>query len=172
MPIDFNQNYFELFGLEQSVNVNYKDLEKKYLEYQKKFHPDKYINGSDNQKMVSLQIISFINEAYKILKDDYLKSIYLLKTAGYEIDNQSNITISDREFLIHQVELREELEEITSKKNREKFSLFINKISEYKKKCIKDFELNFSNNAFDQALNSIKKLKFYLSIENDLKRNR
>ena len=70
-----------------------------------------------------MQIISYINEAYETLKNDYLKSIYLLKINGYEIDDQ-NTTISDPDFLMHQMELREELEEIEKSESTElkKFS--------------------------------------------------
>ena len=60
MAIDFNQNYFQLFELENSFDVNYESLEKKYLSFQKSFHPDKFVNASDQEKRISLQIISYI----------------------------------------------------------------------------------------------------------------
>ena len=75
MAIDFNQNFFELFELDYSVDINSEILEKKYLNFQKKFHPDKFVNASDYEKRMSLQITSYINEAYKVLKNDYLKSM-------------------------------------------------------------------------------------------------
>ena len=37
MAIDFNQNYFQLFELENSFDVNYESLEKKYLSFQEVF---------------------------------------------------------------------------------------------------------------------------------------
>jgi hypothetical protein len=37
MAIDFNQNFFELFELECSVDINSEILEKKYLNFQKNF---------------------------------------------------------------------------------------------------------------------------------------
>ena len=46
MAIDFNQNYFELFELECSVDINSEILEKKYLNFQKNFHPDKFVNSN------------------------------------------------------------------------------------------------------------------------------
>ena len=170
MAIDFNQNFFELFELECSVDINSEILEKKYLNFQKNFHPDKFVNASDYEKRMSLQITSHINEAYKVLKNDYLKSMYLLKIKGYDIDNQNN-TISDSGFLMHQMELREESDEIMSKKNKNLKKDFFTKLDSLKKKFQDDFKIKYESELFEEASDSIKKMKFYISIENDLKRN-
>ena len=169
MAIDFNQNYFQLFELECSVSVDHDLLEKKYLNFQKKFHPDKYVNASDHEKRLSLQIISYINEAYTTLKNDYLKSMYLLKIKGYEIDDQNN-TISDPEFLSHQIELREELEKIDKQKDLECKEKFLSKINFLKKNSLNEFEKKYNKKSFNDALHKIKELKFYISIENELKK--
>jgi len=167
MAIDFNQNYFQLFELDSSFDVNQETLEKKYLNFQKNFHPDKFVNASDQEKRISLQIISYINEAYETLNNDYLKSMYLLKINGYEIDDQ-NITISDPDFLMHQMELREELEEIEESQNSNLKENFKKKINEHKNECLEDFKKNFNENLFEEASQKVKEMKFYLSIENEL----
>ena len=130
MSIDFNQNYFQLFEIECSVLIDHEVLEKKYLSFQKNFHPDKYVNGSDQ-------------EAYQTLKNDYLKSIYLLKIKGFEVDDQNN-TISDPEFLMHQMELREESEEIQLKQDIKSNENFISKIKALKEGCLENFEKNYN----------------------------
>ena len=61
MTVSFNQNYFQLFEIEQSVFIDFNILEEKYLELQKEFHPDKYVNASDQEKRISLQILSLIH---------------------------------------------------------------------------------------------------------------
>ena len=114
MTVSFNENYFQLFEIEKSLFIDLNVLEDKYLELQKEFHPDKYVNASDQEKRISLQITSYINEAYNTLKNDYLKSIYLLKIEGYKLEDQNN-TISDSVFLVHQMELREESEKISKR---------------------------------------------------------
>ncbi len=166
MTIDFNQNYFQLFDIEQSVLIDYSELEKKYLELQKEFHPDKYANATDQEKRLSLQITSYINEAYNTLKDDYLKSLYLLKITGYEIGDQ-NSTISDPEFLMHQMELREESEKIANHENSKEFEKFSTKVNDLKVNCIQKFNENFEKKMYDSAASKIKEMKFYISIEND-----
>ena len=116
-----------------------------------------------------MQIISYINEAYETLKNDYLKSIYLLKINGYEIDDQ-NTTISDPDFLMHQMELREELEEIEKSESAESKKIFLEKINKHKIDCLNDFKENFNKHFYDEASKKVKEMKFYISIENEIVR--
>ena len=167
--INFSQNYFQLFKIEQSVIVDHGNLEIKYFELQKEFHPDKYVNASDHEKRLSLQITSYINEAYETLNNDYLKSIYLLKVEGFEVGDQNN-TISDPEFLMHQMELREQYEKITFNKNLEELKNFTLKIEKLKNECLLSFNKKYEEKMYDDALVKIKEMKFYISIENDFKK--
>ncbi len=169
MTIDFNQNYFQLFEINYSVEIDNEELEKRYLDFQKKFHPDKFVNSTDYEKRLSLQITSYINEAYETLKDEYLRSIYLLKIKGYEINDQ-NSTLSDSDFLMHQMELREELEGLKNTKDKIKKDKFKEKIIVLKNSCFSDFKKYFKKDAFEDASIKIKKMKFYISIENDIKK--
>ena len=168
--INFNQNYFQLFKIKQSVTVDSNSLEKKYFELQKEFHPDKYVNAGDHEKRLSLQITSYINEAYETLKNDYLKSIYLLKVDGFEVDDQ-NQTISDPEFLMHQMELREESEKIALNKNPEELKNFSLKIEKLKNECLLNFNKKYEEKMYNDASTKIKEMKFYISIENDFKKD-
>ena len=142
MTVSFNENYFQLFEIEKSLFIDLNVLEEKYLELQKEFHPDKYVNASEQEKRLSIQITSYINVAYNTLKNDYLKSIYLLKIEGYKLDDQNN-TISDSVFLMHQMELREEFEKIKINKNPKEHENFCIKIKELKNKCLEKFKINY-----------------------------
>ena len=147
-----------------------KSLKKSILNCKKKFHPDKYVNASDQEKRISLQFTSYINEAYNTLKNDYLKSIYLLKIEGYKLEDQNN-TISDSAFLIHQMELREESEKIKINKNSKEYEDFCVKIKKLKNKCLEKFRKNYEKNFYEDASEQIRKMKFYMSIENDFKKD-
>ena len=170
MTVSFNENYFQLFEIEKSLFIDLNVLEEKYLELQKEFHPDKYVNASDQEKRISLQITSYINEAYKTLKNDYLKSIYLLKIEGYKLEDQNN-TISDSAFLMHQMELREEFERIKIDENPKEHENFCAKIKELKNECLEKFRKNYEKKLYEDAAEQINKMKFYMSIENDFKKD-
>ena len=169
MSVDFTQNYFEVFELECSNKIDSAKLEKKYLDYQKEFHPDKFVNATDYEKRLSLQITSFINEAYETLKNDYLKGMYLLKIKGHEV-NENN-TISDSDFLMHQMNLREEADEVKLKKDFNISEEFYKKINLLKKNCLDEFEDSYNNGLYDEASTKLHKMKFYISIESNLRRD-
>ena len=105
------KNYFELFGLPVSFDVNLSELKEKYQELQKAVHPDRFVNASDQEKMLSVQQATSINDAFESLKKPLSRARYLLKLLGVDYDEEKN-TIMDTAFLMQQMELREELSEL------------------------------------------------------------
>ena len=72
---------------------------------------------------------------------------------------------------MHQMELREESEEIQLKQDVKSNEYFISKIRNLKEGCLENFEKKYNKSLYDEASNKIKEMKFYTSIENDFKRN-
>lgn len=106
-----NSNFFELFNLPVSYDVDLNQIQKKYMALQKQVHPDNFANASDAEKRLSMQQTSWINEAQTTLKDPVLRATYLLKLKGTDI-NLENETTMDAAFLMQQLEMRERLEHI------------------------------------------------------------
>ena len=106
-------NFFELFGLPVSFDVDLNQVQHHYMELQKQVHPDKFANASSQEKRLSMQQTSWINEAQATLKDPVLRASYLLKLKGVDI-NLDNETTMDAGFLMQQLEMRERLENISS----------------------------------------------------------
>ena len=75
-------NYFELFEIPVSFNVDKTLLAKKYFELQKKYHPDFFSQGSEAEQEEALERSSQVNRALKIFKhpDETIK--YLLQLKG------------------------------------------------------------------------------------------
>jgi molecular chaperone HscB len=107
--LDFSKNYFELFGLPVGYIVDGAELSERYRELQRIVHPDRYANASDQERRLSIQGAALINEAYDTLKDPVARGSYLLGLHGVEMDALNEST-QDMEFLMQQMELREELE--------------------------------------------------------------
>ena len=78
-------NYFELFDIEQNYIIDQTRLRKQYLALQEKYHPDKAKDELQRHKNAAYSM--FANEAFKVLKDDYLRAEYILKTKGEILDN-------------------------------------------------------------------------------------
>jgi molecular chaperone HscB len=112
--LDFSKNYFELFGLPVGYIIDKAQLDERYRELQRVIHPDRFANAGDQQRRLSMQGTVRINEAYNTLKDPIERAHYLLSLNGIQMDAQQETT-HDSEFLMEQLELREELEAARNK---------------------------------------------------------
>jgi Fe-S protein assembly co-chaperone HscB len=153
------KNHFKSFSLPQIFSINLGELEKKYLEFQKEFHPDKS-SSEDISKSIE------INEAYKVLSDDFLRASHLLELQNIDILNNERATKVDSATLLHVLELQEEISEITEKSEIEALRKEIN--GEFKDLISKAVELLEASKIADAAQNLIKAKYLKKSLE-DLK---
>lgn len=100
------KNFFEIFELPQSFFIDVAQLEKKYLEFQNQFHPDKS-SSQDISKSIE------INQAYKILSDDFLRACYLLQLNGIDILHDEKAVKVEMATLVEALELQEKISEIS-----------------------------------------------------------
>ncbi len=108
------KNYFELFGFPERFDLNTADLARRYRELQQNVHPDKFSHASNEERRLSLQMTSYVNEAFQTLKDPLKRGRYLLHLQGIETDEETD-TVMDPAFIEEQMELREKLEEIRTR---------------------------------------------------------
>lgn len=76
MPAD--RDYFEFFGLERTLNLDAQDLEKRYYQLSRKWHPDLFARKSDPEKQEALDNTALLNDAYRTLKDPIRRAEYVL----------------------------------------------------------------------------------------------
>jgi molecular chaperone HscB len=74
-------DYFELFGIEETLNPDLKNLESEFFELSKKYHPDR-IGGDE-------EMSGTINMAYATLKDKRLLAEYLFKKHNIPEDKKN-----------------------------------------------------------------------------------
>jgi len=108
-----SQNYFELFGLPDSYDIDLPQLSSRYRKLQSAIHPDKYASASDLERRLSVQNSALINQAYQTLKHPLSRAQYMLQLRGVEMSKESSAPM-DPEFLMQQMRLREELERVRS----------------------------------------------------------
>ena len=107
---ELGRNYFELFELPLTFDIDNADLSARYRDLQRRFHPDRYVSASDQDRRLSLQMTAFINEAYHTLNDPLARGRYILGLHGMGTDEETD-TVMDPGFLVEQMELRENLED-------------------------------------------------------------
>src|SRR4029453_14341354 len=91
-------------------------LERAYREIQSQVHPDRFAHAGDAERRASLQWTTRVNEAYRTLKDPVQRGKHLLELHGVDVAFETN-TQMPTDFLLQQLELREELEGAIQKKN-------------------------------------------------------
>lgn len=100
-------NYFELFQIPISLNVDKEVVQKKYFELQKKYHPDFFSNESEVEQAEVLEKSSLINKGYKTFQsnDETIKYVLQLKNL---LEDEEKYQLPP-EFLSEVMELNEAL---------------------------------------------------------------
>lgn len=112
---DLSTNFFALFGLPVSFDVDLDALATRYRDMQRVVHPDKFANAPDPERRLSVQMAAHINEGLQTLKDPLARGRYLLELRGVELNDTD--TALDGVFLLEQMELREHLDGIRESVN-------------------------------------------------------
>ena len=103
-------NYFELFEMPVSLQVDKKYLQDKYFALQKKYHPDFFSNESEEDQADVLEKSSSINRAYKTFQNDDETIKYVLQLK--ELLEEEEKYQLPPEFLVEMMELNEALMEV------------------------------------------------------------
>src|SRR3954451_19297498 len=109
-------SHFELFGLAPAFGLDKEVLEKAYRDIQSRVHPDRFASAGDAERRASLQWTTRVNEAYRTLKDPVQRARHFLELQGIDVGFETNTQMSG-DFLLQQLELREDLERAMARKD-------------------------------------------------------
>ncbi|UVJ45016.1 co-chaperone HscB [Pseudomonas sp. LS1212] len=102
--------HFALFDLKPSFRLDLEQLAARYRELARGVHPDRFADASEREQRLALERSAGLNEAYQTLKSAPKRARYLLAISGHEVPHE--VTVHDPEFLLQQMQLREELEDL------------------------------------------------------------
>lgn len=104
------QNFFELFDLSPGYSIDTNELASRYRDLQQVVHPDRFANAPEQERRLSMQCATHVNEAFQTLKQPLLRARYLLELRGVSFEQSMTMP---PEFLMEQIELREEMEALS-----------------------------------------------------------
>ncbi|WP_353168650.1 co-chaperone HscB [Providencia sp.] len=153
-------DYFTLFGLTQNYAIDSEQLTQRFQDLQRQYHPDRFAASSEQEKMQALQKAATINAAYQSLRHPLKRAEYLLSLHGFDINNEQH-TMHDTVFLMEQLELREELDNIENNANSlDLLVVFMKNV----KKMQQDRNLLMVNELdamqWEKAADTVRKLRF------------
>lgn len=169
--VDLSKNYFELFELPVSCQVDQRRLSSQYRALQRAVHPDRFAGDGERQQRLSIQYASHVNEAFNTLKQPLPRVIYLLKLAGRDVDMERN-TIMDAGFLMEQMALREAVADIKSTSNPEQeVERLADQVDADIHRCLQQFEgfwVSGTEQDLDQAETLVRKMQFMVKLATEL----
>lgn len=132
-------NPFDIFGIPKQFAVDLPALEEKYIQTQRKVHPDRFVNATEAEKRVAQQWSILLNEGYQKLKDPLARGMLLCEMLGEKVDENSSGALSE-EFLMAQLERREEIDDALRAHDEAAVSALQKQVSEEMGALEKDVE--------------------------------
>ena len=79
-PIDPRQTYFDVFTLPKQFKISSPQLKRRFLDLQRKVHPDSYAQAGDEQSNRAKLWSETVNRAYKTLVSPLERAEYLVSS--------------------------------------------------------------------------------------------
>ena len=106
-------DYFSFLGLPRQLVIDAQDLDRRFRDLSRKFHPDFYYNASPAERIASLERSSYLNDAYRALKQPVSRIEHLLTIEGLPLGKTDEGAAKVPPGLLEEVfALNEELDEI------------------------------------------------------------
>ena len=106
-----SKNYYDFFGLEHRLDLDLRDLEKRFYALSREHHPDRFSLKSGDEQQRALDATAILNDGYRTLRDPLARAEYLLKENGFDIGEQGSKNVPP-ELLEEVFELNMALEEL------------------------------------------------------------
>lgn len=152
------KNHFATFSLPVSFALNIDELEAKYLEFQRQFHPDNS-STADIEKSIA------VNDAYQILKNNLSRAAHILQLNGIDIEDDEKAPKVDQTTLIEVLELREKIFEA----NQDEIKIYKENLNIKIKSLLKEMAFELENKDFSKAAQILIRAKYFEKTVKDLK---
>lgn len=166
--MDQNVNHFSLFGLPVAFALDAAALQPLWRELQRQYHPDRFAHADAAGQREAMQMASRINSAYETLRDPVKRARYLLELAGHGIDGERG-TVADTDFLMAQMELREQLDEAVSLGEIEAIE---DEAQDWLDNLLREFPLDYQAQEWAEAADTLRKMQFMTRLLDEVREQR
>lgn len=155
-----SQNYFELFAIPESFEVDQGLLADKYRALQGEWHPDRFASADEPGKLQAVKMSSLLNQAFTVLQEPLSRAGYLLTLKGCDIAKVQQEELG-MDLLLEQMQLREALEELPEDDTAlETLDRLKTEVNEKLAACQRAFSEQLEVNAIAAAKKSFHELQF------------
>lgn len=160
-------NYFELFQLPVSLELDVAALSDRYRELQRQYHPDTVAAADESVKLAALQQTTTINDAYNTLKNPLARAEYLLSLQGIDVRNEQR-TVKDTAFLMEQLEWREQLDAMQQSPDETAITRFQLLVKQHRERYFAELTAKLAVQSFEDAADLVRKLRFIEKMNEEL----
>ncbi len=154
-------NFFEFFGLDTKPTLDQTVLAARYRERQQQYHPDR----SEFDAAEALKLSTLVNQAYDTLRLPDRRAAHVLALNGQAQGLEQSI--HDMDFLQNAIELREQLDEVSSA--IELVSLRL-ELQQWLEALCGEFQIDWREQDWSEARDTARKLAFIQKVLDDLDR--
>ena len=126
-------NYFELYDIPESFEIDQAALKRKFLELSKKYPPDFHTLNEEGEQEDALKMSVLNNEAYKTLKNKELLTAYILELNGITLGDNDSIP---QDFLMEMMDINERLMDVQMDPNPESINAITAEIDQIRKSLL------------------------------------
>ncbi len=106
-------DFFSFLGMPRRLVIDQAQLERRFRDLSRQFHPDYFYNASPTERLASLERSSYLNDAYRALRNPISRIEHLLAVEGLPPAKSEDGTAKVPPSLLEEVfELNEQLDEI------------------------------------------------------------
>ena len=131
----------------------------RFQDLQRQNHPDRFASASDAEQLVAVQRSANINQAWQTLRHPLTRAEYLLSLHGFDLSSEQH-TVRDTAFLMEQLELREELDEIEQAKDADRLENLQKRIKTMYTQRQQQMVAELDAKTWDAAADTVRKLRF------------
>ena len=153
-------NFFEVFAISPSFDIDQNALAVVYRQQQKQYHPDNSVQQDAEFQALILSVSAHINNAYTNLKNPLNRALLLLELNSLPLD-LAHDTVLPPQFLMEQMEFHEELDDAKHSKDIEQLEQLEQSVQKKEQHIILQLSTAFQQQEFDRARNLTKQLAFY-----------
>lgn len=159
--------YFTLFQLEPTFDIDAENLEQTYRVLAARFHPDKFASASAFEQKQAVMMSSTINDAYRTLRNPIDRAAYLLKTLGIDADAPEHTSFAP-DFLMQQMEWRETLMEARAESDLKTLENLNDEIRAEQEKLFCGLKQSFARQDYDTAAQQVRQGRFLDKLRNEI----
>jgi len=163
-----NKNYFELFAIPESFELDLEQLTARYRDLQTEWHPDQFAGAGEQERLKAVQMSSYLNQAFDTLKAPLSRAGYLLTLHGFDTEKVTQQDLG-MNLLMEQMQLRETLEDLPSDESAlDALEALRIEVGEKIKRCQDKFASEYEADLLLEAKKSFHELQFLVKLRKEI----